>query len=207
MELRYLYFEDLERDSRYFRKTLSYFEDNKVLIINLIQGSRKLEIGFEIENYIIYNTYDLIDNIANFDKVVYEIDPNLYILPSSFKAREDVINVENIINSIPEDEDYEFDYIFVILDKYINLKDNVSKIVFTSDANLLNAVKLPNKLVAIDSSVSRNMQNLMGVITDKDTDEDLNTFANNLKTDELTDLNSQTLLNKIKRIFKMWYYG
>lgn len=204
MKLRYLYFEDLKRDSQYLKSLLKHFDDNNVLLINLVQGSRKVEIEFEIENYIIYNVYDLLDNIVNFDKAVYEIFPNLYILPSSFKARDEIIDVDKIIESIPEDEDYEFDYIFVIYDEYIKLKDSAEKIVFTSDENTIKTTIYPHRLVVIDSKINANMNNIIGRIREKELEKSLYTIAENIKNDTVMDNSSESFIDKIKKFFEKW---
>ncbi|NLW53044.1 MAG: septum site-determining protein MinD [Tissierellia bacterium] len=202
MKLRYLYFEDLKRDSQYLKSLLKHFDDNNVLLINLVQGSRKVEIDFEIENYIIYNVYDLLDNIVNFDKAVYEIFPNLYILPSSFKARDEIIDVDKIIESIPEDEDYEFDYIFVIYDEYIKLKDSAEKIVFTSDENTIKTTICPHRLVVIDAKINANMNNIIGRIREKELEKSLYTIAENIKNDTVMDNSSESFIDKIKKFFE-----
>lgn len=202
MKLRYLYFEDLKRDSQYLKSLLKHFDDNNVLLINLVQGSRKVEIEFEIENYIIYNVYDLLDNIVNFDKAVYEIFPNLYILPSSFKARDEIIDVDKIIESIPEDEDYEFDYIFVIYDEYIKLKDSAEKIVFTSDENTIKTTIYPHRLVVIDAKINANMNNIIGRIREKELEKSLYTIAENIKNDTVMDNSSESFIDKIKKFFE-----
>lgn len=204
MKLRYLYFEDLKRDSQYLKSLLKHFDDNNVLLINLVQGSRKVEIEFEIENYIIYNVYDLLDNIVNFDKAVYEIFPNLYILPSSFKARDEIIDVDKIIESIPEDEDYEFDYIFVIYDEYIKLKDSAEKIVFTSDENTIKTTIYPHRLVVIDAKINANMNNIIGRIREKELEKSLYTIAENIKNDTVMDNSSESFIDKIKKFFEKW---
>lgn len=204
MKLRYLYFEDLKRDSQYLKSLLKHFDDNNVLLINLVQGSRKVEIEFEIENYIIYNVYDLLDNIVNFDKAVYEIFPNLYILPSSFKARDEIIDVDKIIESIPEDEDYEFDYIFVIYDEYIKLKDSAEKIVFTSDENTIKTTIYPHRLVVIDAKINANMNNIIGRIREKELEKSLYTIAENIKNDTVMDNSSGSFIDKIKKFFEKW---
>ena len=202
MKLRYLYFEDLKRDSQYLKSLLKHFDDNNVLLINLVQGSRKVEIEFEIENYIIYNVYDLLDNIVNFDKAVYEIFQNLYILPSSFKARDEIIDVDKIIESIPEDEDYEFDYIFVIYDEYIKLKDSAEKIVFTSDENTIKTTIYPHRLVVIDAKINANMNNIIGRIREKELEKSLYTIAENIKNDTVMDNSSESFIEKIKKFFE-----
>lgn len=89
----------------------------KKLVINVLQETRELEGLFDIQDYIIYNSYDYFSGMVEFEKASIEVDDDFLWLASSHKLKEDKLNVDRLLNL-----DLEFDNIFIVYTDKI--KDN-----------------------------------------------------------------------------------
>lgn len=139
---------NIESDSQMIFEHIKQFQNHNLLLVNLTQENRELEKLFEIESFIIYNSYDYFLDTCDLEKAIYEIDDTIHILPSTVKSEDTTIDLSildkdldsnrvgfdhtleeddlNYNESISDEEDdlyqiLDYDYTLVIYDDFCNL--------------------------------------------------------------------------------------
>lgn len=120
------YILSLEKESDNIKLLPEVFKkfEGRSLLISFIQESRKLEEVFDVEDFIIYDASDFLLGIADFDKVVTEIDDYMDIVPSTYKKKIEEIDIE----AFDFEDLSKYNNIFIILDRQTKYKNQKSEI-------------------------------------------------------------------------------
>lgn len=120
--------EDKARKHLYISSLSSFLsKDNKVLIINM-EEDRKLEIFYDIEDFIIYDYLDYFSNNCDLDQVVQEIDDNIDLIPSAYK-----LDKYELIKEDYKKIDFLMEYDYIILSGEFKNIENLEDIDLITD--------------------------------------------------------------------------
>ncbi len=76
---------DLEKDKEKIKDLIDKQGQNKILILNLSQKNRILEISLGQQDLIIYNSYDYIKGLCDLDTSILYTDERFDLIPSTIK--------------------------------------------------------------------------------------------------------------------------
>ena len=107
---------------------------DKTLVINLIQEDREMEKLFDIQDLIIYNSYDYFSGLVNFDKAYIEVTDGLSWLASTYKKSDHEIELDKVIELT---KGFEESFVLMTSDQleYFNDVEVFSKIDETKDVD------------------------------------------------------------------------
>lgn len=108
--------DNIEKDASQLVSFLNNNKEKKILLVNLAQENRSVEMQLGIESLIIYNSYDYFKEVCTLEKATYELDDNIHILPSSVKNESIDINLGKLLKDVIDSEE-EYETIFIVNEK------------------------------------------------------------------------------------------
>lgn len=114
MQIKYIEINDIEKQKALIEPLCALYKDERLLLLNLLQNNREVEITLKVEDLIIYNAHDLIKRIVPFYKAVQEISEKLHLIASYPKEENIVFDSKDILDLVTSDEDYEYDIVLIL---------------------------------------------------------------------------------------------
>ncbi len=122
---------------------------NKVLLVDLSSGKKKMSEYLNVNEDIIYDIKDVFDGICSFNQAVIEINDNLSLLPYPRVAKKLSDIQINEFTKLFNDAKKEYDFIIVDIDKlshsYIDF--NIVNIVISINSNDFSCIKEINSVL------------------------------------------------------------
>jgi septum formation inhibitor-activating ATPase MinD len=168
---------------------------NKVLLVDLSSGKKKMSEYLNVNEDIIYDIKDVFDGICSFNQAVIEINDNLSLLPYPRIAKKlsdiQIYEFSRLFN----DAKKEYDIIIVDIDKlshsYIDF--NIVNIVISINSNDFSCIKEINSDKAIASK--NNVESIYTVLNKYNKKKAKNgTMMNSKDIQKLTEMNMNTII-------------
>jgi len=168
---------------------------NKVLLVDLSSGKKKMSEYLNVNEDIIYDIKDVFDGICSFNQAVIEINDRLSLLPYPriTKKLSDIQITE--FSRLFSDAIKEYDLIIVDIDKlshsYIDF--NIVNIVISINSNDFSCIKEINSDKAIASKY--NVESIYTILNKYNKKKAKNgTMMNSKDIQKLTEMNTNTII-------------